>query len=219
MPFDLSDHLARMTRRVEHDERDDQPTKRVVASRVYPTDPDDLWDALTRPERLSRWFLPISGDLRPGGSYQFEGNAGGAIERCEPPETIAVTWEYGGGTSWLTVVLTPEGAGTRLSLQHEAPVDPDFDAQFGPGAVGVGWDLGFMGLARHLADPGAERPPEADEGWAASEEARAFHRTAADAWGRAAIEAGTPADQATAAAERTRAFYSGEAAPGEAPDA
>lgn len=38
-----------------------------------------MWDACTDPERIPRWFLPISGDLRLNGRYQLEGNAGGAI--------------------------------------------------------------------------------------------------------------------------------------------
>ena len=46
---------------------------------------EDVWDALTKPDRISRWFLPISGDYRVGGHYQFEGNAGGKILACEPP--------------------------------------------------------------------------------------------------------------------------------------
>ena len=58
----------------------------LTVSRVYETPPEDLWDACTNPERISRWFLPISGDLRPGGRYEFEGNASGTIERCEPPQ-------------------------------------------------------------------------------------------------------------------------------------
>ena len=28
---------------------------------------DDGWDACTNPERIARWFLPVSGDLRLGG--------------------------------------------------------------------------------------------------------------------------------------------------------
>ena len=44
---------------------------------------EDVWDALTNPERIGRWFLPISGDYRLGGRYQFEGNAGGEIVACE----------------------------------------------------------------------------------------------------------------------------------------
>lgn len=213
MAFDLNEHMATMTRTVSTGERDGAETVVVHAARTYSTHVLDLWDAVTNPERLSRWFLPVSGDLRPGGRYQFEGNAGGAIEACDPPERVHVTWEYGGGVSWLTVRLVPEPEGTRLELEHEAHPMPGFTDRFGPGAVGVGWDMGFLGLARHLSDPEAyPTTPEAD-GWATSPEAMRFYRTASRAWGRAAIEAGSPADEATAAAEATRAFYSGESAP------
>ena len=47
-----------------------------------------LWDACTNAERIPRWFLPVSGDLRLGGRYQLEGNAGGTIERCDPPRSL-----------------------------------------------------------------------------------------------------------------------------------
>ncbi|NED57183.1 polyketide cyclase, partial [Micromonospora aurantiaca] len=67
-------------------------------SQVYDTDVEDLWDAVTNPERIPRWFLPISGDLRLGGRYQLEGNAGGTIETCDPPKGYSATWEYGGQT-------------------------------------------------------------------------------------------------------------------------
>ena len=91
---------------------------------MYDTPPEDLWDACTNPERISRWFLPISGDLRPGGRYEFEGNASGTIERCEPPNSLSATWEYGGQTSWVLLCLTrePDG-GTRFALEHLAHVD------------------------------------------------------------------------------------------------
>ena len=44
-----------------------------------------MWDAVTSAERIPRWFLPISGDLRLGGRYQLEGNAGGEVLECAPP--------------------------------------------------------------------------------------------------------------------------------------
>ena len=59
-------------------------THTVILARTYDTTIDDLWDACTNPDRIPRWFLPISGDLRLNGRYQLEGNAGGTIERCEP---------------------------------------------------------------------------------------------------------------------------------------
>jgi hypothetical protein len=53
-----------------------------------------VWGPCTRPECLRRWLLPISGDLRLGGTFSFKGNAGGTILRCEPPRLIKVTWAY-----------------------------------------------------------------------------------------------------------------------------
>ena len=64
----------------------------LTLSRTYEAPIDDVWDALTNPERISRWFLPISGDFRLGGNYQFEGNAGGEIVSCDRPNRLKVTW-------------------------------------------------------------------------------------------------------------------------------
>jgi uncharacterized protein YndB with AHSA1/START domain len=47
----------------------------VSASRTFATSPDDLWEAITTPEQLARWFGSVSGDLRLGGSFQIEDNA------------------------------------------------------------------------------------------------------------------------------------------------
>lgn len=205
-----AEHLAGMTREVRRGELDGQETVIVYLARTYATDVLDLWDALTSPSRLSRWFLPVSGDLRLGGRYQFEGNAGGTIEECTKPERVKVTWEFGGGKSWVTVELTPQPDGTKFSLAHESHLIPGFTDKFGPGAVGVGWDLGFLGLTRHLEDPTAERPPEADTTWATSPEALDAYRQSSEAWAEADMEYGTPRDKAVSMAEETRRFYSGE---------
>ncbi|NUS51326.1 MAG: hypothetical protein HOQ22_09850 [Nocardioidaceae bacterium] len=34
----------------------------------FDTDVDDLWSALTEPDRLARWLGAVDGDLRPGAS-------------------------------------------------------------------------------------------------------------------------------------------------------
>ncbi len=210
MAFRFEDHLARMDRRVSSGTRGGMETAIVQAGRTYATDALDLWRALTTPERLSRWFLPVTGDLRLGGRYQFEGNAGGTIQECVEPELIKATWEFGGGISWLTLRLIPQPAGTRLELEHEAPLMPGFSDVYGPGAVGVGWDGGFLGLTLHLADPDAAKPPEADREWPMSAEGKAFYGAAAAAWGEADAASGTAADRARARAETTRKFYTGE---------
>ena len=62
-----------------------------IAVREYPTTVEDLWEAITVPERIARWFLPVEGDLKLGGRYQLKGNAGGTITRCEPPQALDLT--------------------------------------------------------------------------------------------------------------------------------
>src|SRR3569833_4560300 len=94
----------------------------VVATRTYDTDIDDLWDALTNGERIPRWFLPISGDLRLGGHFQFQGNAGGEILRCEKPTLLSVTWGSAPMVTWLTLHLTKQGDGAEHRLEHTADI-------------------------------------------------------------------------------------------------
>jgi uncharacterized protein YndB with AHSA1/START domain len=194
------------TREIRSGSRDGAPTKIAVARRTYPTDRADLWDAVTNPERIPRWFLPVTGELKEGGRYQTEGNAGGVVERCHEPESFSVTWEYGPMVSYLTVNLSPDGAGTSLELVHEAAVDPDMWAQFGPGAVGVGWDLALMALGLHL-ESGAPVDPEAGANFSLTPEGLAFVRTAAAGWAEAAVADGDDAELAAAGAEGTIAFY------------
>lgn len=214
MPFDLAARLRTTTRAVENLERDGKAAKAVVASCVYDTDAADLWDALTNGERLPRWFAPVSGELRLGGRFQVENNASGTITECVPERKIAATWEFAGAVSWIEVSLAPEGAGTRLELRHTAHIEPHWE-KFGPGAVGVGWELGFLGLARHLVEPEAVLPLEAEQGWYATQEYKDLVRASSDGWGRAAIAAGEDRDHALAAAEATRQFFTGESPPPE----
>ncbi|MEV0893607.1 SRPBCC domain-containing protein [Promicromonospora sp. MEB111] len=195
-----------VSREVRDGSRDGTPTKIAVARRTYDAEQSDLWQAVTSPDRIPRWFMPVSGDLSVGGRYQLEGNAGGLVERCDAPESFAVTWEFGGGVSWVEVSLTPADGGTTLELVHESPVDPDFWTQYGPGAVGVGWDLGLLGLGLHLAT-GATMDPKESEAWALSPEGVEFARHASAGWADAAIAGGDDADAARAAGERTLAFY------------
>ncbi|WP_433797699.1 SRPBCC family protein [Actinoplanes sp. CA-252034] len=132
----------------------------MTISQAYDTDQADLWDVVTNPERIPRWFLPVSGDLRVGGSYQFEGNAGGTITKCERPHAVGATWEFGDQVSWVEVRLVPEGDGrTRFELEHVAHVADEHWEQYGPGAVGLGWEGAFWGLANHLDTPEATITP------------------------------------------------------------
>jgi len=209
MEFDIPRQIGAVTRRVETRLHEGQPARVVVAARTYDTTVDDLWDAVTNKERIPRWFLPVSGDLRLGGRYQLQGNAGGTITRCEPPRVVAMTWEFGGEVTWLDVTLepTPDGR-SLLRLEHVARVpDPRWD-EFGPGAVGVGWDTALLGLGQYVATGTAVDPREG-MAWLGSENGREFVRSSSDDWCRASITAGTDAAAARAAAARTTAAYTG----------
>src|SRR5688500_3101682 len=102
----MTDVLGAEFRRVEDREHLGKPAIVAVAIRTYDTTVEDLWEAVTTRERLARWFLPLEGDLEVGGRYQLVGNAGGTITRCDPPEALDLTWEFGGGMSWVQVRLT-----------------------------------------------------------------------------------------------------------------
>lgn len=199
-------------RRVDNRDHLGKPALVAIAVRTYDTTVDDLWEAITTPERLARWFLPVEGDLTVGGRYQLKGNAGGTITRCEPPVAFDVTWEFMGGTSWVTVRLVPDGPRARLTLEHIAHKDgigEEHLKQFGPGAVGIGWDLGLYGLERHLVDRAATLDHEAIEAWTGSSEGKTFMRASGEAWGAAHAASGENPDEARAKAERTIAAYTG----------
>ncbi|MFL5818163.1 MAG: SRPBCC family protein [Conexibacter sp.] len=205
--IDIADHIGAVTRTVRRGERAGKPTQTVVAERTYETSSEDLWDAITSAERIPRWLLPISGELRLGGRYQLEGNAGGEITDCEPPRRLGVTWEYGGAVSWVDVELSAVPGGTRLELEHTAHPSPEWEAAgFGPGAVGIGWDLSLLGLALHVTSGAAIDRAQA-RAWQASDEAKEFMRASGDAWCDADVAGGTPAELARAAADRTAQAY------------
>lgn len=208
MEIDVTQHIGAIDRQVTTRDHEGKPARVATASRTYSTTPGDLWDAVTSPERVPRWFLPLTGDLRLGGRYQLQGNAGGEILVCDRPKHLKITWEYGGDTSWVDVRIEPHGAGARLTLEHVAYVSDERWDRFGPGAVGVGWDLTLLGLAQHVENRAAKT---AEEGmaWMMSENGKAFVRESSDAWGRASAASGTEAKAAADAAARTTAFYTG----------
>jgi uncharacterized protein YndB with AHSA1/START domain len=183
----------------------------VTVSQAYDTDPADLWDAVTDIERIPRWFLPISGDLQLGGSYQLEGQAGGTILTCDPPKNFTATWEFGGKVSWIDVSITRDGPDrARLVLEHIMPAaDDEIWRQFGPGAVGMGWDSMLLGLALHLAT-GEAIDPSFGQQWVGTENGRRFMALSGDAWYEVNVAFGTDPAAARAMADSCVAAYLGE---------
>src|SRR5690606_16190659 len=124
---DVPAQLQSVTRAYRTEERDGEEMHVQSLEQTYPAALADVWEAVTSAERIPRWFLPVSGDLRLGGRYQFEGNAGGEITACEPPSDgaaeFSATWEAMGSVSWVTVRLAEvDGERTSFELEHTSRV-------------------------------------------------------------------------------------------------
>ncbi|WP_420614979.1 SRPBCC family protein [Candidatus Palauibacter sp.] len=201
-----------VTRDLSRREHEGKPVHALVATRVVGAGREELWDALTNAARIPKWFLPITGDLSPGGSYQLKGNAGGEIIACEPPGRFALTWRMHGDVSWVTVTLSEIPEGTEVRLEHLAQFPQEFWEEFGPGAVGIGWDMALFGLEEYFS-PASTVVPETAEAWMVSEEGKDFARRSSAGWREASIALGTDQEAAQAAADRVTAFYTGEDPP------
>ena len=103
-------------------------------AQTYPTTPEDLWDAVTDRERLSRWMAPYEGDLRLGGRWLARYDDGtafteGTVTACDPPRSFTTTWQARGEDE-TTVVVTVEPApdGASLRLEHAGVGSRDYGA-------------------------------------------------------------------------------------------
>jgi uncharacterized protein YndB with AHSA1/START domain len=85
---------------------------------------DDLWGALTDPERLAHWYGKVEGELSQGGEFRVRitlaGERTGKVEACEPPQRLLLAMrdpDPRPGQPEQTVIeaqLIAEGAQTRL---------------------------------------------------------------------------------------------------------
>lgn len=192
--IDIAEQLEAIKRAVGKERQDTGEVVSVQMQRSYPASVDDVWAALADPERVQRWFYPITGDLRAGGSFQLEGNAGGDILECDPPRYLKVT--FGMPTSIVELRLTADGeTATSLELEHTVPIEM---AQSGAGAlyVGPGWDGAFMALDLYLQGHMADDPVAA----ANSPEAIEFSKRSIDVWTTTVEDSGTATEDEIAAA-------------------
>jgi uncharacterized protein YndB with AHSA1/START domain len=103
-------------------------------------DAQEVWAALTEPERLSDWFgaTAVEVELRPGGRITFErGDARwrGLVEEVEPPWRFAFRWlvredQPARDRTRVEFLLEPVKGGTRLTV-HETPLWPESEARHG----------------------------------------------------------------------------------------
>ena len=92
---------------------------------VLPADPDEVWDALTEPERLEDWFAnDVELDLRPGGGASFRWSNGeerhATFTEVDPERRLAFEWddEEQGEVEF---TLDDDVDGTRLTVVESSP--------------------------------------------------------------------------------------------------
>lgn len=152
MPSDVNT-FSEPEPRLERRRIDAGEARVAVFNRTYDAPIDDVWDACTNPERLRRWYVPVSGDLHLGGRFQQAGMGSGEIRRCEPPRLLVLSLGARGADE-IQLRLSPDGdARTSLELQHATTIDEHeiggqmFDAIY---CMGGGYYPRLLALDRHL---------------------------------------------------------------------
>ena len=117
---------------------------------LYDTGIDDLWSALTSPERLARWIGVVSGDLRVGGAIHARFTSGwegpGRVEVCRRPERLLLVMSPGTpDQTEIEATLSPAGDRTRLVIEERG-----IPIEHLPGH-GSGWQAHVEDLGAHLA--------------------------------------------------------------------
>ena len=137
----------------------------------YDTDIDDLWSAITDPDRLARWFGGVDGELSQRGEFRVHiadaGDRTGQVEACEPPQRLVVTtretdesYRRGQGVPPFDAVwdITLTADGDRTILVIEVKGMPLEKIAF----FGAGWQIHAENLAAYLA---GREPDDVEARW------------------------------------------------------
>jgi uncharacterized protein YndB with AHSA1/START domain len=125
----------------------------VRFERRYDATPEELWSALTEPERLGRWLANVAElELRVGGRFHLLWNESdgtqktdGTVLALEPGRLLELNWTYPGEPdSTARFELRPDGDGTILVLDHRG-LPPAAIAGYG-----AGWHSHLDSLEAHL---------------------------------------------------------------------
>jgi uncharacterized protein YndB with AHSA1/START domain len=91
--------------------------------------PEKVWRALTEPELLAEWLLPIVGgelELEPGAAFTlktqpypgWDGTVNCQLLEIEAQRKLSYTWTVPFLDTVVTFTLTPTASGTHLSLEQ-----------------------------------------------------------------------------------------------------
>lgn len=109
--------------------------------------PDKVWRALTTPELLAEWLLPVIGfKLESGAAFTFktqpypgwDGTVDCRILEIDAPRRISYTWAVPFLDTVVTFTLAPTASGTRLSIVQSG-FKSDQKQEFG--GARYGWKM------------------------------------------------------------------------------
>ncbi len=92
-----------------------------------PHPPATVWRALTDPDLLARWLLPVLNlKLETGAAFTFQappqpgwdGTVNGRFLEIEALKKLRASWVVGPIDTVVTFTLTPTASGTRLSIEQ-----------------------------------------------------------------------------------------------------
>ena len=114
----------------------------ILREVVFPAPPDEVWEALTEPERLEEWFAnDVELDVRPGGAGVFRWDDGeerhAVVREAEPGERLVLDWDEDGEVAF-TLEEVPEG--TRLLVRETSP-SPEWSTALELRASALAWTL------------------------------------------------------------------------------
>jgi uncharacterized protein YndB with AHSA1/START domain len=122
----------------------------------FDADIDEVWSALTEPERLAQWYGEVEGELAAGGGYRAHLHASGwkgtgRVEECDPPRRFVVATKESDAVNERTTEVRLSGDGNQTALvveQRGLPLDLLW-------AFGAGLQIHVEDLVLHIA--GRER--------------------------------------------------------------
>jgi uncharacterized protein YndB with AHSA1/START domain len=109
----------------------------VTRELVLPADPDEVWDAVTNPDRLEEWLAnDVELDLAPGGDGIFRWETGevrlAVVEDVEEGRLLRMRWwdeDAPAGATTVAIAIHAVEAGTRVVVTE---------------ATGAGFALGLQ---------------------------------------------------------------------------
>jgi uncharacterized protein YndB with AHSA1/START domain len=139
--------------------------RRLVFRRSWPDPVEDVWAALTEPERLARWIGRYDGERGPAATGTFTmtheqepGSQAVHILECDPPRRLVLEWSLGEDPWRVELDLSTDGTTTTLVFTQA------FRAGFPVADVAGGWHWYLDKLDAEVT--GGEGPDEWEPFWA-----------------------------------------------------